>query len=137
MIKLIRNNDKLLICIISILCLIDLFVFPILTKDIITIVAKVPTSMRILKCILIASIAIFYVNISNEICRKLCIAFIMCLLSFWFENLSLFDSIIGFFLMQITSLFILYSLVSREYFLMIIFFCISINIIISMILQFV
>lgn len=137
MIKLIRNNDKLLVCTVAILCLVDLFAFPMLTKDVVTLVAKIPTSMRILKSILIASIAIFYANNSNIICKKLSIASIICLLSFWFENLSLFDSIIGFFLMQVTSLFMLYVLVSKKKFWKIIILCLLLNIFILIILQFI
>lgn len=133
--KLIRNNDKFIVCTVTILCLIDLFVFPLLTKDVVTLVAKIPTSMRILKSILIAGIAFFFVNNSNKTCKKLCITSIICLLSFWFENLSLFDSIIGFFLMQITSLFMLYGLLSKKKFWKIIILCLLFNIIILIILQ--
>ena len=111
---LIRNNSTTIVFLVALICIIDIVVFPILTADTRTTVAKLPYSMRIMKALLIALIAISYSLRNKEVWQRVCIVSIFCLLAFWFKNVNLFDSVIGWFLMQATSIYALYVITKKK-----------------------
>ena len=110
----IKNKLQIVVVLVSLICVIDIAVFPVLTASVMTLVSKIPFSIRIVKALVIILIAISYSLKDNEIWLKICIGSIFCLLSFWFENLCLYDSVIGHFLMQTTSVIILYSITEKS-----------------------
>lgn len=110
----IKNKFQIVVVLVSLICVIDITAFPILTESMMTIVSKVPFSIRIIKALVIILIAISYSLQNKEIWRKICVGSIFCLLSFWLENLCLYDSFIGYFLMQVTVLFILYRITEKK-----------------------
>ena len=111
---LIRNNSTTIVFLVALICIIDIVVFPILTADTRTIVAKLPYSMRIMKALLIALIAISYSLRNKEVWQRVCIVSIFCLLAFWFKNVNLFDSVIGWFFFFFSSIYALYVITKKK-----------------------
>lgn len=125
---LLKNKFQIMVLSISLMCIVDIAIFPILSLSTTTIVSKIPYSIRIIKALVILLIAISYSLKNKEVWRKICVGSIFCLLFFWIENLCLYDSFIGYFLMQVTSIIILYSITNKNCFWFLLSLCFLISV---------